>query len=211
ASAFGGVVALSRELDAATAEQIVVVFLEVVVAPSVTETARELLARKPKLRLLVAPPVATREFQLRTVPGGFLAQTWDGRGFDRAACKVVSKRQPSSDEWAELELAWLAAKHVKSNAIVIARDGATVGVGAGQMSRVEAAEMAVRRAGDRARGAVLASDGFFPLPDGASVGLEAGITAIIQPGGSIRDKEVLEVVNAAGAAMVTTGERHFRH
>jgi phosphoribosylaminoimidazolecarboxamide formyltransferase/IMP cyclohydrolase len=148
---------------------------------------------------------------VRTVPGGFLAQSRDGRGFDRAACRVVSRRQPTDDEWAQLELAWLTAKHVKSNAIVIAREGAAVGVGAGQMSRVEAVEIAVRRAGDRARGAVLASDGFFPFPDGPAAGLEAGVTAIIQPGGSVRDEDVLAVVNAAGAAMVATGERHFRH
>jgi phosphoribosylaminoimidazolecarboxamide formyltransferase/IMP cyclohydrolase len=210
-SAFGGVVALNRELDVATAEQIAAIFLEVVVAPAVTEAAREVLARKSKLRLLEAPPVATREFQMHTVPGGFLAQTWDGRGFDRGRSKVASRRQPSDDEWAQLEFAWLAAKHVKSNGIVIAREGAAVGVGAGQMSRVEAVEMAVRRAGDRARGAVLASDGFFPFADGPAVGLEAGVTAIIQPGGSVRDEEVLDAVNAAGAAMVTTGERHFRH
>src|SRR5207237_3712495 len=108
------------------------------------------------------------------VPGGFLAQTWDGAGFDRDACKVVSRRRPSTEEWAQLEFAWLAAKHVKSNAIVIAREGAAVGVGAGQMSRVEAVQIAVRRAGDRARGGVLASDAFFPFPDGARAGLEAG-------------------------------------
>jgi phosphoribosylaminoimidazolecarboxamide formyltransferase / IMP cyclohydrolase len=210
-SAFGGVVALNRELDAATAERIVEIFLEVVVAPTVTDAAREILARKAKLRLLQAPARGTEELQVRTVPGGFLAQSRDGRGFDRAACRVVSRRQPTDDEWAQLELAWLTAKHVKSNAIVIAREGAAVGVGAGQMSRVEAVEIAVRRAGDRARGAVLASDGFFPFPDGAAAGLEAGVTAIIQPGGSVRDEDVLAVVNAAGAAMVATGERHFRH
>ena len=210
-SAYGGVVALNRELDAATAEQIAAIFVEVVVAPGVTETAREMLARKAKLRLLEAPPVVAREFQLRTVPGGFLAQTWDGRGFDRGACRVMSRRQPTGDEWTELEFAWLAAKHVKSNAIVIEREEAAVGVGSGQMSRVEAVEMAVRRAGARARGGVLASDGFFPFPDGPSAGLEAGVTAIIQPGGSVRDDKVLEVVNAADAAMVTTGERHFWH
>jgi phosphoribosylaminoimidazolecarboxamide formyltransferase/IMP cyclohydrolase len=211
ASAYGGVVGLNRELDAATAEQIAAVFVEVVVAPAVTESAREILARKTKLRLLEAPPARRGEFQLRTVPGGFLAQTWDDSGFDRDASRVVSKRRPSADEWTQLEFAWLAAKHVKSNAIVVVKEEATVGVGAGQMSRVEAAQIAVRRAGDRARGAVLASDAFFPFPDGAKVGLEAGITAIIQPGGSVRDDEVLAAVNEAGAAMVFTGERHFRH
>jgi phosphoribosylaminoimidazolecarboxamide formyltransferase/IMP cyclohydrolase len=151
------------------------------------------------------------EFQVRTVPGGFLAQTPDRRGFDPGACTVVSRRQPTEAEWAQLEFAWLAAKHVKSNAIVIARDLAAVGVGAGQMSRVEAVELAVRRAGNRARGGVLASDAFFPFPDGPAAALQAGVTAIIQPGGSVRDKEVLAAVNGQRAAMVLTGERHFRH
>jgi phosphoribosylaminoimidazolecarboxamide formyltransferase/IMP cyclohydrolase len=211
ASAFGGVVALNRDLDAATAEQIAAIFVEVVVAPGVSESAREILTRKAKLRLLEAPPTRTWEFQVRTVPGGFLAQTLDRSGFDRGACKVVSRRSPTSEEWTQLEFAWLAAKHVKSNAIVIAREEAAVGVGAGQMSRVEAVQIAVRRAGDRARGAVLASDAFFPFPDGATLGLEAGVTAIVQPGGSVRDEEVLAAVNDAGAAMVFTGQRHFRH
>jgi phosphoribosylaminoimidazolecarboxamide formyltransferase/IMP cyclohydrolase len=210
-SAFGGVIALNRELDTATAERIAEIFVEVVVVPAVTEAAREVLARRAKLRLLEAPLGAKREIEVRTVPGGFLAQTWDGRGFDRDACKVVSRRQPTDEEWAQMEFAWLAVKHVKSNAIVIAREGAAVGVGAGQMSRVGAVEIAVRGAGPRARGAVLASDAFFPFPDGPSAALEAGITAIIQPGGSVRDNEAVAEVNAAGAAMVFTGERHFRH
>jgi phosphoribosylaminoimidazolecarboxamide formyltransferase/IMP cyclohydrolase len=210
-SAFGGVVALNRELETATAEQIAAIFVEVVVAPAVTAAACEVLARKTKLRLLEAPPMRAGELQVRTVPGGFLAQTWDERGFDRAVCRVVSRRRPTDEEWAQLEFAWLAAKHVKSNAIVIARELAAVGVGAGQMSRVEAVEIAVRRAGDRARGAVMASDAFFPFPDGPALGLKAGVTAIIQPGGSIRDEDVLAAVNEAGAAMVVTGERHFRH
>jgi phosphoribosylaminoimidazolecarboxamide formyltransferase/IMP cyclohydrolase len=210
-SAFGGVVALNRQLESVTAEKIAAIFVEVVVAPTATGAAREVLARKTKLRLLEAPPVRARGLQVRTVPGGFLAQTWDGRGFDRKACTVVSRRQPTDDEWAQLEFAWLAAKHVKSNAIVIARELAAVGVGAGQMSRVEAVEIAVRRAGARARGAVLASDAFFPFPDGPLAGLGAGVTAIIQPGGSVRDEDVLAAVDEAGAAMVFTGERHFRH
>ena len=211
ASAYGGVVALNRELDAATADQIAAIFVEVVVAPAVSGPAREILTRKAKLRLLEVPPVRAGEFQVRTVPGGFLAQTRDAAAFDRDACKVVSRRRPSAEEWAQLGFAWLAVKHVKSNAIVIAREGAAVGVGAGQMSRVEAARIAVQRAGDRAQGAVLASDAFFPFPDGATVGLDAGVTAIIQPGGSVRDEEVLAAVNEAGAAMVFAGERHFRH
>jgi len=211
ASAYGGVVGMNRELDVATAEQIAAIFVEVVVAPAVSREARQVLAHKAKLRLLEAPPARPSDIQVRTVPGGFLAQTFDGRGFDRGSCTVVSRRQPTEDEWAQLEFAWLAVKHVKSNAIVIARDFAAVGVGAGQMSRVEAVEIAVRRAGERARGGVLASDAFFPFPDGPTTGLEAGITAIIQPGGSVRDREVLAAANASRAAMVLTGERHFRH
>lgn len=210
-SAYGGVVAVNRELDATTAEHVGSIFVEVVIAPAISPGARETLGRKAKLRLLEAPPVSAGEYQVRTVPGGFLAQSWDRRGFDLAASRTVSRRHPTNEEWAQLEFAWLAVKHVKSNAIVLARDGAAVGVGAGQMSRVEAVEIAVKRAGERARGSVLASDAYFPFPDGPQVALEAGVTAIIQPGGSIRDEEVLAAVDEAGAAMVLTGERHFRH
>jgi phosphoribosylaminoimidazolecarboxamide formyltransferase/IMP cyclohydrolase len=149
--------------------------------------------------------------RVQSLPGGFLAQTWDLRGFDPAAARVVSRRQPSAAEWEQLEFAWLAVKHVKSNAIVVARDHAAVGVGAGQMSRVEAAEIAMRRAGERARGGVMASDAFFPFADGVQVALRAGVTAVIQPGGSLRDREVVAAINESDAAMVMTGERHFLH
>jgi phosphoribosylaminoimidazolecarboxamide formyltransferase / IMP cyclohydrolase len=211
ASAYGGVVAVNRELDVATAEEIGSIFVEVVVAPTFSPGAQAVLGRKTKLRLLEIPPVRDGGYQVRTVPGGFLAQGWDRRGFDGEACRVASRRQPTDEEWAQLEFAWLTVKHVRSNAIVIARDGAAVGVGAGQMSRVEAVEVALRRAGERARGGVLASDAYFPFADGAATGLQGGVTAIIQPGGSIRDEEVLAAVDEAGAAMVFTGERHFRH
>jgi phosphoribosylaminoimidazolecarboxamide formyltransferase/IMP cyclohydrolase len=210
-SAFGGVVAANRELDAATAEQILGVMTEVVIAPGLADDAAALLEQRKRTRVLQVTPVRTQGVQVRSVPGGLLAQTWDRRGFDRALCKVVSKRAPSAEEWAQLEFAWLTVKHVKSNAIVLARDFAAVGVGAGQMSRVEATEIAVRRAGHRAQGSVLASDAFFPFPDGVEAGLRAGVTAVIQPGGSVRDAEVAASADAAGAAMVTTGERHFRH
>jgi len=210
-SAFGGVVAVNRELDAATVEQVLTVKTEVLLAPSLSAEAVAALERRKNLRMLEIGPVRIRGLQVRTVPGGFLAQTWDRRGFSRDACRVVSKRQPTPEEWAQLEFAWLTVKHVRSNAIVIARDFSAVGVGAGQMSRVEAAQIAVQRAGERARGAVMASDAFFPFPDGVQVGLAAGVTAVIQPGGSVRDADATAAADAAGAAMVVTGERHFRH
>jgi phosphoribosylaminoimidazolecarboxamide formyltransferase / IMP cyclohydrolase len=210
-SAFGGVVALNQPLDLATAEQIAAIFVEVVIAPSVTADAAAALARRQKTRVLEAGPVRALGFDVRSVPGGFLAQTWDRTGFDRGSCRVVSQRQPTDEEWRQLEFAWLAVKHVKSNAVVLARDFAAVGVGAGQMSRVEAAEIAVRRAGERAQGSVMASDAFFPFADGLEAGLRGGATAVIQPGGSMRDAEVIAAADAAGVALVVTGVRHFRH
>jgi phosphoribosylaminoimidazolecarboxamide formyltransferase/IMP cyclohydrolase len=210
-SAYGGVVAVNRELDVATAEQVAEVFTEVLVAPRLGPGAAEVLDRRRNLRVLEAGPVRRWGLEVRSVPGGLLAQARDDRGFDRRSCHVVSRRQPTREEWEQLEFAWLTVKHVKSNAIVIARDFAAVGIGAGQMSRVEAAELAVRRAGERARNGVMASDAFFPFPDGVEAGLVAGVTAIIQPGGSKRDPEAVAAADRAGAAMVLTGERHFRH
>jgi len=210
-SAYGGVVAFNRELDGETARQMGPAFLEVVIAPGFAPAARELFERKQKTRVLEVANFRWNGLKVQSVPGGFLAQTWDARGFDPAAARVVSQREPTADEWEQLEFAWLAVKHVKSNAIVVARGHAAVGVGAGQMSRVEAAEIAVRRAGERARGGVMASDAFFPFADGVQVALRAGVTAVIQPGGSLRDREVVAAVNEAGAAMVMTGERHFLH
>jgi phosphoribosylaminoimidazolecarboxamide formyltransferase / IMP cyclohydrolase len=210
-SAFGGVVALNQELDAETAAQVINVKTDVVIAPSVSPEALKVLAGRKYTRVLEAGPVRVLGLDVRTVPGGFLAQTWDRAGFDRAQCRVVTRREPTPAEWEQLEFAWLAAKHVKSNAIVLARDLIAVGVGAGQMSRVEATQIAVRRAGSRAPGCVMASDAFFPFPDGLEEGIKAGITAVIQPGGSMRDAEVVGAADAAGIAMVMTGERHFRH
>jgi phosphoribosylaminoimidazolecarboxamide formyltransferase/IMP cyclohydrolase len=140
-----------------------------------------------------------------------LVQEWDRATFDRASSKVVTQRTPTEAEWEQLGLAWIAVKHVKSNAIVLFKNGASVGVGAGQMSRVEAVQLAVQRAGDRARGSVMASDAFFPFPDGLEVGIGAGVTAVIQPGGSMKDAEVIAAADAAGIAMAVTGRRHFRH
>jgi len=212
-SAFGGVVAVNRPLDGATAEQIVKIVTHVVIAPRVMDEAKEILARRKNMIVLVARPAKRGlfDYDVRSVPGGFLIQEWDRAGFERGACRTVTRRAPTEVEWEQLGLAWTAVKHVKSNAIVLFRDGVAVGVGAGQMSRVEAVQLAVRRAGDRARGSVMASDAFFPFPDGLEEGVRAGVTAVIQPGGSVKDPEVVSAADASGVAMVVTGRRHFKH
>jgi phosphoribosylaminoimidazolecarboxamide formyltransferase/IMP cyclohydrolase len=212
-SAFGGIVAVNRPLDRATAEQIVQIVTHVVVAPSVMDEAKDVLARRKNMIVLAAeaPRGGLFDYDVRSVPGGFLVQEWDRTGFDRSAFQTVTQREPTEEEWEQLGYAWVAVKHVKSNAIVLFREGSAVGVGAGQMSRVEAVQIAIRRAGDRARGAVLASDAFFPFADGLEEGVRAGVTAVIQPGGSMRDADVIAAADQAGIAMVMTGERHFRH
>jgi phosphoribosylaminoimidazolecarboxamide formyltransferase/IMP cyclohydrolase len=212
-SAFGGIVSVNRPLDRSTAEQIVQIVTHVVIAPEVLDEARDVLARRRGMIVLAAkPPHANPfDFDVRSVPGGFLVQEWDQAGFDRATSAVVTRRAPTEDEWEQLGWAWTAVKHVKSNAIVLFKEGAAVGVGAGQMSRVEAVQIAVRRAGERARGSVMASDAFFPFPDGLEEGISAGVTAVIQPGGSMKDADVVAAADAAGIAMVVTGRRHFKH
>jgi phosphoribosylaminoimidazolecarboxamide formyltransferase/IMP cyclohydrolase len=212
-SAYGGVVALNRPLDAETAKEIAAVFVEVVIAPGFRPEALDALSSKPKLRLLEAHPAHAHwdDLEFRSVPGGFLAQTPDRGRLDPEVAQVVSARVPTEAEWEEIAFAWKVVKYVKSNAIVLARDSAAIGVGAGQTSRVEAVALAVARAGDRAKGSVLASDAFFPFADGVEKALAAGVTAIAQPGGSIRDKESIAAADNAGAAMVFTGVRHFRH
>ena len=212
-SAFGGIVAANRPLDRSTAELIVQIVTHVVVAPEVLDETRDVLARRKSMVVLAAPPAHPGLFDLdvRSVPGGLLVQEWDRARFDRAGCRTVTRREPSGEEWEQLGLAWTAVKHVKSNAIVLFQGGAAVGVGAGQMSRVESVQLAVQRAGDRARGAVMASDAFFPFSDGLELGVRAGITAVIQPGGSVKDAEVIAAADAAGIAMVVTGRRHFKH
>jgi phosphoribosylaminoimidazolecarboxamide formyltransferase / IMP cyclohydrolase len=212
-SAFGGVVAMNRALDRATAEQIVQIVTHVVVAPEVLDEARDVLTRRKGMVVLSAPVAHAGlfDYDVRSVPGGFLVQEWDRTGFDRSSARVVTRRAPSDPEWDQLGLAWTAVKHVKSNAIVLFKDGAAVGVGAGQMSRVEAVQLAVQRAGQRARGAAMASDAFFPFPDGLEAAARAGITSVIQPGGSLRDGDVIAAADAAEIAMVITGERHFKH
>jgi phosphoribosylaminoimidazolecarboxamide formyltransferase/IMP cyclohydrolase len=212
-SAFGGIVAVNRPLDRSTAEQIIQVVTHVVIAPEVLDEARDVLARRKGMIVLVAQPAHSElfDFDIRSVPGGFLVQDWDRTGFDRSAFSVATRRGPTESEWAQLGFAWTAVKHVKSNAIVLFKDGAAVGVGAGQMSRVEAVQIAVRRAGERSRGSVMASDAFFPFADGLEEGVRAGVTAVIQPGGSLKDTEVIAAADGAGIAMVMTGQRHFRH
>jgi len=212
-SAFGGIVAVNRPLDRSTAEQIVQIVTHVVIAPEVLDESIEVLARRKGMIVLAAHPAKRGmfDYDVRSVPGGFLVQEWDDAGFDRAASAVVTKRAPTEAEWEQLRLGWITVKHVKSNAIVLFKDCAAVGVGAGQMSRVEAVQIAVRRAGGRAAGSVMASDAFFPFADGLEEGLRAGVTAAIQPGGSMKDSEVIAAADAAGIAMVMTGQRHFKH
>ena len=185
-----------------------------IIAPEADEEAVAIVAAKKNLRLLVTggvPDPRARGLTLRTVAGGFLAQGRDDATVDDMKLEVVTTRAPSEAELSDLKFAFRIAKHVKSNAIVYAKDGATVGVGAGQMSRVDSVEIAVKKAGDRAKGAVLASDAFFPFPDGPEAAAEAGVTAIIQPGGSVKDNEVIAVCDRRNLAMVFTGVRHFRH
>ena len=212
-SAFGGIVAVNRPLDRSSAELIVQIVTHVVIAPEVLDEAKDVLARRKNMIVLAAPPARQGlfDYDVRSVPGGLLVQDWDRARFHRASTKTVTRRGPTEPEWEQLGLAWTAVKHVKSNAIVLFQDSAAVGVGAGQMSRVEAVQLAVQRAGERSRGAVMASDAFFPFPDGLELGIRAGVTAVIQPGGSMKDADVIAAADAAGIAMVMTGRRHFRH
>jgi phosphoribosylaminoimidazolecarboxamide formyltransferase/IMP cyclohydrolase len=214
-SAFGGIVALNREVDRAAAEAIAETFIECVAAPSFEPGALELLRTKQKLRVLATgalPPAGARERTWKRVSGGIVVQDRDATAAGEVrSAKIVSKRAPTEAELRALELAWKVCKHVKSNAIVLAAPGRTTGVGAGQMSRVESVRIACGKAGERARGSVLASDAFFPFPDGVELAVSHGITAIAQPGGSVKDEAVIAAADAAGVAMVFTGARHFRH
>lgn len=218
-SAFGGVVAVTRPIDRGLAERLTSLFLEVVVGPAVEDDARQLLATKPNLRVLVDPhldgrvrPPADPLGEFRSAGGAVLVGAADIAADDPATWQVATTRGPTPAESRDLELAWRIARHVKSNAIVLTKDGALVGAGAGQMSRVDSARLAVAKAGpERARGAVCASDAFYPFPDGVEVCLEAGVTAFVHPGGSLRDAEVIAAAEHAGAAMLLTGVRHFRH
>uniref|UniRef100_UPI003563AC09 bifunctional phosphoribosylaminoimidazolecarboxamide formyltransferase/IMP cyclohydrolase n=1 Tax=Paracoccus seriniphilus TaxID=184748 RepID=UPI003563AC09 len=223
-SAFGGIVALNQPLDGATAEEIVKIFTEVVIAPDADEDAKRIFAAKKNLRLLTTgglPDPRAGGMTFRQVAGGFLAQTRDNGHVSRDALKIVTERQPSAEELNDLLFAWTVAKHVKSNAIVYAKDLATVGVGAGQMSRVDSTRIGRRKSEDMAQalglsqpltiGSAVASDAFFPFADGIEALAEAGAKAVIQPGGSMRDEEVIAAANKLGLTMVFTGQRHFRH
>jgi phosphoribosylaminoimidazolecarboxamide formyltransferase / IMP cyclohydrolase len=209
-SAFGGVLAFNRAVDRDTAEEIAKTFIEAIAAPGYDAAARELLAAKKNLRLL-AVSRAPEENVVKSISGGYLVQTPDTHRLDRDACLVKSERAPTDDEWRALEFAWKVSKHVKSNAIVFAREGQTVGVGAGQMSRVDAVKVGAMKALLPLEGTVLASDAFFPFPDGVEEAARHGITAVIQPGGSVGDEKVIAAANQLGLAMVFTGVRHFRH
>ena len=210
-SAFGGIVAFNQEAGEDAADAMAEVFTEVVVAPGFTDAALDAFGARKNLRVVQVPEPTDGGLDIRPIPGGALVQDRDDPNETREGMEVVSARDPSQDEWRDLAIAWIIAAHVKSNAIVFAKDGATVGIGAGQMSRVDASWIAVRKAGDRAKGAAMASDAFFPFPDALEVAADAGVTAVIHPGGSVRDEDVLAAAEARGMAVVVTGRRHFRH
>jgi phosphoribosylaminoimidazolecarboxamide formyltransferase / IMP cyclohydrolase len=223
-SAFGGIVALNRPLDAEAARAITEIFTEVIIAPEASEEAIAIVAAKKNLRLLLAggvPDPRAEGMTVKSVAGGLLVQSRDNAVVDEMQLKTVTKRAPTAQELADLRFAFRVAKHVKSNTIVYVKDRATVGIGAGQMSRVDAARIAALKAKDAAaaaglampatRGSVVASDAFFPFADGLLVAIEAGATAVIQPGGSVRDDEVIKAADEHGIAMLFTGTRHFRH
>ncbi len=210
-SAFGGVVALNRPLDAATAERMGESFLEVVIAPEVEPAAASTLAERKGLRIVVAPPPTGDGMELRSIEGGFLAQTADQVDLRGPDWKAVTSRQPTPEEWSDLEFAWTVAAHTKSNAIVIATDRTAIGIGAGDQSRVGAAERAVLRADHRAAGGSAASEALFPFRDGIDTLAAAGVTAVIEPGGSVRDQEVIAAAEEHHMALVFTGKRHFLH
>ena len=214
-SIFGGIVALNRPVDLATAREMSKIFLEIIIAPSFDPEALALLTKKPNIRLLELPALAEPNprgaWDMKRVAGGLLVQELDTAGLDEANLTCVTEREPTEDERAQLLFAWKVCKHVKSNGIVLAKGQSTVGVGPGQTNRVTALELAIRYAGENAAGSVLASDAFFPFDDCVQAAQKAGITAIIQPGGSIRDGDSIALCNEAGIAMLFTGIRHFKH
>jgi phosphoribosylaminoimidazolecarboxamide formyltransferase/IMP cyclohydrolase len=215
-SAFGGIVAVNREVDEALAKLLVETFLECVIAPGYSAAARDVLASKKNLRLVAAggnwtPATGETAWSIRTIAGGALVQTVDTGMVDLAAAKVATKRAPTDAERKDLAFAWRVAKHVKSNAIVFAKDGVTLAIGAGQMSRVDSVRICERKAGDKLKGSSVASDAFFPFRDGVDVLASAGATSVVQPGGSVRDEEVITAADEHGLAMLFTGMRHFRH
>jgi phosphoribosylaminoimidazolecarboxamide formyltransferase/IMP cyclohydrolase len=210
-SAFGGIVAVNRAVPVAMAEALAPIFTEVVVAPGYEPGALEVLTEKKNLRVLEAAPPAGARLDVRSIDGGLLVQTTDTVTIDRDAWTVVTEREPTDQQWSDLELAWRVVALVSSNTIVLCKNGQVVGIGAGQQNRRDAGILAAQKAEGRAAGGVCASDAFFPFRDGLDAAAEAGAAAVIQPGGSIRDDEVIEAANEQGMAMVFTGERHFRH
>lgn len=212
-SIFGGIVASNKEIDKETAEEIAKIFLEIVIAPSFTEEAKEVLCKKKNLRVLELPSIMSKEngITMKKVQGGLLVQELDNAIFNKEELKVVTKSQPSDSEMEDLLFAWKIVKHTKSNAIVIAKNKQTIGVGPGQTNRIWAAKHAIEQGGDKVKGAVMASDAFFPFGDCAEAAADAGIVSIIQPGGSIRDAESIEVCDNRGISMLFTGMRHFKH
>lgn len=214
-SIFGGIVALNREVDAETAQEMSKTFLEVIIAPSFSDEALAILQQKPSLRLLAVGPLdagsGQKQWDIKRVRGGLLVQEIDDIVEDPKQWRVVTETAPTDAELEDLWFGWRVVKHVKSNAIVLAKDGMTIGVGAGQMNRILPTRMAIEQAGDRAKGAILASDAFFPFDDVVKAAAAAGIRAIVQPGGAKRDQDSIDAANAAGIAMVFTGIRHFKH
>jgi phosphoribosylaminoimidazolecarboxamide formyltransferase / IMP cyclohydrolase len=212
-SIFGGIIAFNREVDTQTAHKLHEIFLEIIIAPSFSVDALEILQSKKNLRLLTIPfeQQTAPEKKLVSVQGGLLVQEEDYYTLSDAEERVVTKREPTEEEWKALKLGWNVVKHVKSNAIVVTNEEMTIGIGAGQMNRVGAAKIALEQAGEKARGAAMASDAFFPMDDTVEAAAQAGITAIIQPGGSIRDEDSIKKADEYGIAMVLTGVRHFKH
>ena len=213
ASAFGGIIGVNREVDAETANKIVESFKEGIIAPSFSKESLEILSEKTNMRLLEVGNISNYEpgNEVKSVAGGWLVQETDRKKILREDCSVVTDKPPSEEEWIGLMYGWRLIKHIKSNAIVFTKGRRTVGIGAGQMSRVDSVRIASFKSRPDAKGAVMASDAFFPFPDGIETAAEAGVTAIIQPGGSIRDQEVIDSANKMGVSMVFTGNRHFRH
>ena len=211
-SAFGGIVALNRPIDAVTATMLTQTFLECIVAPGCEPEAEEIIKKKAKVRVLILPDLNQGPAQtVKIIAGGLLVQNSDNAVEETSKWRAVTDKQPTADELAELLFAWKVAKHVKSNAIVVTRDRTTIGVGAGQMNRVGSAKLALEQAGDKSKGAILASDGFFPFDDSVKTAAEAGIIAIVQPGGSMRDRDSIEAANQLGITMMFTDIRHFLH
>ena len=212
-SIFGGIIALNREVDKATAEKLHEIFLEIIIAPSFSQEALNILTTKKNLRLLTVPFTKPdkKEVRLTSIEGGLLVQDYDRYSLENANITIPTKREPTEEEWEALKFGWKVVKHVKSNAIVVSNKNQTLGIGAGQMNRVGAAKIALEQAGEKAKGAALASDAFFPMDDTLEAAAKAGITAIIQPGGSIRDADSIKKADEYGIAMVFTGIRHFKH